>query len=133
MWCSPHAQLVELNQMMRSLGEDLTGELHELAPDESQQLIFAAVEHAAAGLGRRPHEWPEHLESIQQRDVIHEKCHYVLRGASLDDYATLEEEDDAGKHVELYLDPEVRQAFLSTSEGGVAHGDDHSWTATLNV
>ena len=47
---SAHADQVYLAAWQEvSNGEDLTGELHELAPDESQQLIFAAVEHAAAG------------------------------------------------------------------------------------
>ena len=99
-----------------STTEDLTSELDQLEPDECQQHIYAAVEHAAAGLGRRPHEWPEHLEAIQQRQFIHDQCHYVLRGAVLDDYATLEEEDETGKHVELYLGPEVSSAFFSTQE-----------------
>ena len=54
--------------------------------------------------------------------MIHKRCHYLLRGASLDDYATLEEEDDAGKDVELYLDPGVQQAFLSTTGDGVTNG-----------
>ena len=103
---SAHVQQVMLAAWQEvSTSEDLTSELEELETDESQQLIYAAVEQAAAGMGRRPHEWPQHLETIQQRQVIHEQCHYVLRGAVLDDYATLEEEDDAGKHVELYLDP----------------------------
>ena len=47
-------------------------ELEQLETDESQQMIFTAVEQAAAGMGRRPHEWPGHLEMIQQRQVIHD-------------------------------------------------------------
>ena len=93
--------------------EDLEAELEQLESTESQQLIFAAVEQAAAGMGRRPQEWPEHLELAQQRQVIHEACHYYLRGVEPDGYATMEEEDDAGKHLELYLDPTVSEAFIS--------------------
>ena len=36
-----------------------------------------------------------------------------LRGASVDTYATMDEHDDDCPHVELYLDPGVREAFTS--------------------
>ena len=75
---------------------------------------------------------PEHLELAQQRQVIHEACHYYLRGVEPDGYATMEEEDDAGKHLEMYLDPAVSEAFLSTQAAGdTVSGADHA--IVLNV
>ena len=94
---SGHIQQVMLAAWQQVEGsEDLNKEYEELETSDSQQMIYAAVEHAAAGLGRRPGEWPQHLETLQQRHVIHEQCLYYLLGASLDDYATLEEEDEGG-------------------------------------
>ena len=74
---------------------------------------------------------------MQERQVVHEQCHYYLRGAQLDDYATLEEEDEDGKHVELYLDPQVQQAFLSTDADGAGnasavHEGEMQWEADAN-
>ena len=86
-------------------------------------------------MGRWPGEWPEHLETCAERQAIHEACHYYLRGVSTDSYGMMEG-DDEGKYVELYLDPEVRQAFISTGEGSVATGSDAasaSETAVLKV
>ena len=70
---------------------------------------------------------------MQERQVVHEQCHYYLRGAQLDDYATLEEEDEDGKHVELYLDPQVQQAFLSTSTDDAGNASVAHETAVLKV
>ena len=114
-----HEHVLAAWQQIRDT-EDLNEDLSSVEPDDYEQYVYAAIEHAAAGLGRRPHEWPQHLETMSQRQVIHEKCHYALRGASLDGYAEWEEEDATGKHVELYLDPCVRPAFLSTRPRGTA-------------
>eukprot|EP00959_Pyramimonas_sp_CCMP1952_P124257 2597957-Pyramimonas_sp.AAC.1 len=68
--------------------------------EEHQQQVYAAIEHAAAGMSRRPSEWPSRLVTQWQRQVIHERCHCYLRGASEAEYATLEGADDQGPHVE---------------------------------
>eukprot|EP00959_Pyramimonas_sp_CCMP1952_P346211 7251220-Pyramimonas_sp.AAC.1 len=73
---------------------------------DSKQSVHAAVEHAAASMGRRPRQWPGTSKTQHQLQQIHAKCHYYPGGATLDDYAELEEEDDGegGKHVELHSD-----------------------------
>ena len=70
--------------------EDFSAQLGD-SGEQDPEMIYAAIEHASASLGRRPSEWPEHLGNIQEYGVIHEQCHYFLRGASLDSYATMEE------------------------------------------
>ena len=64
-------------------------------------MIFAAVESAAAGRGRGPREWPRRFEAQHSRQSTHAQRRYYLRGASLDDYAALEEEGEGGIHVVL--------------------------------
>ena len=100
--------------------ENLGAELMDSSSDDLE-MIYAAIEHSAAGMGRRPSEWPQHLETIQERAHITAQCHYFLRGASLDTYATMEEEDSDGPRVELCLDPGVREAVMSIR--GAAGGD----------
>eukprot|EP00959_Pyramimonas_sp_CCMP1952_P358651 7509678-Pyramimonas_sp.AAC.1 len=51
--------------------EDLAQKLGELRSDDSQQMIYVAVERAAAGLARRPLEWPQHLKTRRQRQGMH--------------------------------------------------------------
>ena len=51
---SAHVQQVMLAAWQEvSNSEDFTSEPEQLESDESQQMIFAAVEQAAAGIGRR--------------------------------------------------------------------------------
>ena len=67
--------------------EDLAEEIEEQESTDSQHVIFAAVESAAAGLGRWSRERPRRLEAQRRRQIIDAQCHCYLRGASLDDYA----------------------------------------------
>ena len=112
--------------------EDMNAELVDCNNDD-MEMIYAAIASSAAGMGRRPSEWPQHLETIQERTHINEQCHYFLRGASLDTYATMDEHDDDGPHVELYLDPGVREAFMSTRGARDGHAISAPWAAVLNV
>ena len=54
----PQVMLAAWQQVEGS--EDLASELAELESDESRQLIYATMEKAAAGLGRRPQWRLEH-------------------------------------------------------------------------
>ena len=59
----------------------MNAELMDCSIDDIE-MIYAAIESSAAGMGRRPSEWPQHLEMIQERTHITEQCHYFyfLRG-----------------------------------------------------
>ena len=73
--------------------EDLAKGLEQAGSYQRHEMAHAAIEHAAAGSGRRPGEWPQHREALRQHQDIHAQCHHYLRGAAADGYATLEEED----------------------------------------
>eukprot|EP00959_Pyramimonas_sp_CCMP1952_P371613 7781477-Pyramimonas_sp.AAC.1 len=60
--------------------EGLIQEPEEQESTDSQQEVYAAVEHAAAGLaGRRAREWPQRPEPQRQRQSSHAQCQHYLR------------------------------------------------------
>eukprot|EP00959_Pyramimonas_sp_CCMP1952_P273447 5715655-Pyramimonas_sp.AAC.1 len=50
--------------------EELAEALEALESDDGQQMFYAAVEHAAASLGRKPRKWPQCFEAQRQRQGI---------------------------------------------------------------
>eukprot|EP00959_Pyramimonas_sp_CCMP1952_P473023 9501004-Pyramimonas_sp.AAC.1 len=60
----------------------LAQELEQVLSDDRQQMTCAAVEHAAAGLGRWPPEWLRRLEAQHQRQGIYAQRYHCLRGAA---------------------------------------------------
>ena len=80
--------------------EGLSKELVKVGGDQRQELAHAAIERAAAAMGRRPGAWPRHLVALRRRRDIHAQRRCYLRGATVGEYAVLEE-GNLGQHVEL--------------------------------
>ena len=66
-----------------------------MAPTVSKRSsLLSSTPQPALAAG--PASGPQHLETQRQRQGIHAQFHYDLRGASLDDCAALEVEDEGG-------------------------------------